>query len=119
MQTQDNYWTYKGPGSGNCIIPGTTATFPYNDVLYNYCGATAQRYPLRSNATSLPGTYGNIFVMRDYSNRLYITVALDGTKSTSQLYINVPPPSNALPSTQYISSQIFLWYDLASIGEAP
>lgn len=118
MQTQDNYWTYKGPGSGNCIIPGTTATFPYNDVLYNYCGA--QSYALTSNSSSFSGRYGSIGAYRDYNDRLFITVSLDGSSSTpgqGQLYLDVPPPSTALPATQWVSSQIFLWTDLASIGQ--
>ncbi|GAX81795.1 hypothetical protein CEUSTIGMA_g9223.t1 [Chlamydomonas eustigma] len=71
--TNDNWWT----NTASCVIPGSltadgNANYPLNDV----CNGAVTQINLTDNVNY--NTYGSIYIFKDYSDNLYVTVAVDG-----------------------------------------
>eukprot|EP00798_Chlamydomonas_sp_ICE-L_P021754 gene21754-28776_t len=96
-QSTDNWW-----GDANvCVIPGFLGGYPANYDSYQVCGGykSIQTKPISDQEGN---QYGTMYMFRDYSDKLYITVTLDGSKD-GQMFFQVP--NSGAP----LSSSLFLW----------
>lgn len=88
------------PGS---VAPGSAANWPLNNV----CNGTVVTAPLTSEGDAR--RYGTIYVFKDYSDNLYVTVAVDGLANSTGF------PFITLPNVAAFGSdptKLFAWPDL-------
>ena len=90
----DNWWDSSSPlAQGVCRIPGATQTWPYGTFPWQVCGGAAALYvrPLQDSSGTQWGSY---YLHRDFNNRLWITVTLDGSPTQQPfLEFNIVTPA--------------------------